>query len=62
MKIITAGIALIVIIASILMCLFFAYQGGKRSRDPKYDRITIMVGIGIGGAIGLGLIIGTLFF
>ncbi|MBR0597256.1 hypothetical protein [Sinanaerobacter chloroacetimidivorans] len=58
MEKIVAGIAIVILILN----LFFAYQGGKKNRNSKYNRITIIVGLVYGGIVGLGILIGVIFF
>lgn len=50
----------IVALLIIIMCLFFAHQAGKKNRNEFYDKLSIIIGIGMALVIGIGLIIGTL--
>ena len=43
------------------VCLFFAAQGGKKNRNPKYDRYSIILGIAVAGVISIGVLIAALF-
>jgi|GEM_PF-6819824 hypothetical protein len=46
----------------IAVCIFFVIQGGKKNRKPGFDKYPIILGIAAAGVIGLGCIIGYLFF
>lgn len=52
----------IVALAAIVMVLYFAYQGGRKNRKPNFDRVPIITGIAIAVVLGIGFIVGAVFF
>ena len=57
-------IYLIVGIAWTIVCLYFVVMGGRHKRKPnlKFDKVPIILGIAVAGAIGILAIIGYYFF
>lgn len=57
-------IYLIVGIIWIIVCLYFAYMGGKHLNKPhaEFEKVPIILGLAVAGLFGVLAIIGVVFF